>query len=212
MSCSPPQATETPRAPPELPAGAMAPKAVPKAGARSKSRQPSPQPPPETRHWTVVQGERLDAACEVYSGLASVSAREAMTHLYRDTVRQCVDFAQKAVRQQGGLGKGAGKNPRARSHRRGAPSPKPAPGQAQSSTDPPPFLPAYRSNELANLLQNRLGEEMPSRFHPGRHSVMIVGRPVQATTSAMPLSHEPPAMRQESDHVPLFWNSDLDAR
>ena len=163
----------------------MAPKNWPKGKARSKSRQPGPpQPPPETRDWTVAQADRLDAACEVYGGHASVSAREAVGHLYRDTVREAVDFAQKAVERQGGLGKGAGKIGKRATRTairrgRGSPSPQPAPGRPGASTDPP-FLPAYRSNESANLLQNRLGEDMPTRFHPCRHSVMIVGRPVQA--------------------------------
>ena len=88
----------------------MAPKACPKGNARSKSHQPGPpQPTPDTRHWTEAQAERLDAACEVFGGHASVSAREAVQHLYRDTIREALDFAQQAVKQQGGLGKGAGK-------------------------------------------------------------------------------------------------------
>ena len=163
----------------------MAPKACPKGNARPKSRQPGPpQPTPETRHWTEAQAERLDAACEVFGGHASVSAREAVQHLYRDTIREAVDFAQQAVQQQGGLGKGAGKlgknaARRAHSRRRGSPSPQPSPGRPGASTDPP-VLPTYRSHELANLMQNRLGENMPTRFHPSRHSVMVLGRPVQA--------------------------------
>ena len=163
----------------------MAPKACPKGNARSKSHQPGPpQPTPETRHWTEAQAERLDAACEVFGGHASVSAREAVQHLYRDTIREAVDFAQQAVQQQGGLGKGAGKlgknaARRAPSRRQGSPDPQPVPGQPGASTDPP-SLPTYRSHELANLMQNRLGEDMPTRFHPSRHSVMVLGRPVQA--------------------------------
>ena len=163
----------------------MAPKVGPKGNARSQSRQPGPpQPTPEPRHWIEAQAERLDAACEVFGGHASVSAREAVQHLYRDTIREAVDFAQQAVQQQGGLGKGAGKigknaARRARSRRRGSPSPQPAPGQPGASTDPP-FLPTYHSHEVANLMQNRLGENMPTRFHPSRNSVMVLGRPVQA--------------------------------
>ena len=139
----------------------MAPKACPKGNARSKSHQPGPpQPTPDTRHWTEAQAERLDAACEVFGGHASVSAREAVQHLYRDTIREAVDFAQQAVKQQGGLGKGAGKIGKNAARR--------APSRRR------------RSHELANLMQNRLGEDMPTRFHPSRHSVMVLGRPVQA--------------------------------
>ena len=149
MSCSPPQARATSRASPKLPAGAMAPKACPKGNARSKSHQPGPpQPTPETRHWTEAQADRLDAACEVFGGHASVSAREAVQHLYRDTIREAVDFAQQAVQQQGGLGKGAGKlgknaARRAPSRRRGSPNSQPVPGRPGASADPP-FLPTYR--------------------------------------------------------------------
>ena len=139
----------------------MAPKACPKGNARSKSHQPGPpQPTPDTRHWTEAQAERLDAACEVFGGHASVSAREAVQHLYRDTIREAVDFAQQAVKQQGGLGKGAGKLGKNAARR--------APSRRR------------RSHEVANLMQNRLGEDMPTRFHPSRHSVMVLGRPVQA--------------------------------
>ena len=161
----------------------MAPKACPKGKARSKSRQPGP-PQQQKRHWTEAQAERLDAACEVFGGHASVSAREAVQHLYQDSMREAVDFAQQAVRQQGGLGKGAGKlgkgaARRARSRRPRSPSPQPAPGRPGASTDPP-VAPAYRSHEAANQMQHRLGENMPTRFHPSRHSVMVCGRPVQA--------------------------------
>ena len=129
--------------------------------------------------------------------------KEVLTHLYAIGAQACVDWAvhqQRAASQGRPAGKG-GAHRMAYSHS----TPRPQPGQAASSSQPAPstFLPAYRSNEQANLLQNRLGEDMPSRFHPARHTVMIVGRPVQATTSAMPLSHEPPAMRQDSIQVPL---------
>ena len=178
-------------------------------GRRSKSPQPW-WPPAETRSWQEVQAERLDAARQVYGGLGDVGEDEVLTHLYQDSVQECVEFA---VKHQQGLGKGAGKKgkkAKAAKHHEASPQP----GQAASSSQPAPsnLWPHYRSNEEANLLQNRLGEDLASRFHPARHTVMIVGRPVQATTSAMPLSHEPPAMRQESIQVPLFLKSSLGAR
>ena len=177
----------------------------------SKSPQPYPSSQPE-RGWQEAQAERLDAARLVLSGLAGVRPAEVLPHLYEDSARACVDWAvqqQRAASRGKGAGKGATKGKASRHS-----SPSPPPGQAASSSQPAPstFPPAYRNNEEANLLQNRLGEDMPSRFHPARHTVMIVGRPVQATTTAMPLSHEPPAIRQDSIQVPLVLNSSLGAR
>ena len=128
----------------------MAPKACPKGNARSKSHQPGPpQPTPDTRHWTEAQAERLDAACEVFGGHASVSAREAVQHLYRDTIREAVDFAQQAVQQQGGLGKGAGKLGK----KRRSPSPQPAPGLAGPPAGAGATGREHRSAFLANVPQ-----------------------------------------------------------
>ena len=38
-----------------------------------------------------------------------------------------------------------------------------------------------KSHYEANLMQNRFGEDSPSMFNPARHTVVVCGRPVQAT-------------------------------
>ena len=44
----------------------------------------------------------------------------------------------------------------------------------------------------ANLMQNRFGEDSPPVFNPARHTVVIAGRPVQATLDGrLVMSHQP---------------------
>ena len=144
-----------------------------KTGPRRASSQPPAAAPYEIPPWLKRQADRLDAAHQLYSGMTETTADEVYPALYTKPPSEAVEFAQKIVEQAGGA----------------AQTQSSQPGQSASSSQPSGEWVRQaqragvevRSHHEVNLMQNRFGEDSPTLFNPARHTVVIAGRPVQAT-------------------------------
>ena len=143
----------------------------PTAGKRARS-QPPPKADGKPRDWLEAQSTRLDAGAEVFGGLAGGDLEDAYKLLYTQGPTDALTAAQKlalGAKQGQGLGKKAS-------------------GAASSSQPSGDWLDdacaasqEVKSHYEANLMQNRFGEDSPTMFNPARHTVVVCGRPVQAT-------------------------------
>ena len=119
-----------------------------------------------------AQATRLDAGGEILGGRAGGEIDDAYKLLYTKEPRDALSAAQKmALGAKEGQGLGT-----------------PLGGAASSSQPKADWLnnpgapsPDVKSHYEANLMQNSYGEDSPTMFNPARHTVVICGRPVQAT-------------------------------
>ena len=162
------------------------------AGAQKASSQPPPWLTPEPANapeWMQQQAARLDATSLVYSGLTAATVDEVLPALYTKDPKQAVRIAQQIVEQGDQRGQGQSSQPGQSS------------ANAWLGTD---WVMAaanageeVKTHHEANLMQNRFGEDSPTLFNPARHTVVIAGRPVQATWDGhLVMSHQPCAGNQ----------------
>ena len=147
------------------------------AGASFK--QASSQPPsdvnPSSRQWIVAGKRRLDGARQVFGGHSDISLSKVYEVLYLQETKEAIDTAGRMIEQ------GQSSQPGQSSQQ----------GQGQSSSSSQPTLDwvaealdadhHMRSHYEVNLMQTRFGELTPTMYNPARHTVIIAGRPVQAT-------------------------------
>ena len=144
--------------------------------ATNVPKRASSQPPQKDggkpQDWLEAQATRLDAGAEVLGGMAGGGLDDAYKLLYTQGPKDALSAAQKlalGAKQGQGLG-------------------TPAAGAASSSQPTDDWLGdasaaslEVKSHYEANLMQNRFGEDSPTMLNPGRHTVVIVGRPMHAT-------------------------------
>ena len=164
---------------------------------RARSQPPRPAQNEQTPPWLKKQAERLDAAHQVFSGLTSTTTDEVYPALYTSTPGEAIDFAEKVVATHGW-----GNKPQ---------STQPGPSSSSSQPSKEWVRQAQRdgvevrSHHEANLMQNRFGEDSPTMFNPARHTVVIAGRPVQATMdSHLVMSHQPCASHHSFEKLVSF--------
>ena len=146
--------------------------ATPGASSDPASSQPRPYVDPRVPDYLLNEQARLDKARQVYGGHSGVSVDAVYQILYTQGTAVAIDRAVDMVEQAGQSG----------------PTQSSQPGQSSASPevvdwvreahddDQPP-----KTHYEVNLMQNRFGENFPTMFNPARHTVIIAGRPVQAT-------------------------------
>ena len=180
--------------------GACSP-AMPSAKSSSKrtSSQPPAKMPGQSPAWMQHQAERLDASRRVFSGLTDAKVSDLYPTLYTKSATEAVDMATKMVKEEG-----QSSQPAKSTHQPGQSSSSSQPNvewvrQAQDADED------VRTHHEANLMQNRFGEDSPTMFNPARHTVVIAGRPVQATCDGLlVMSPQPCADNQSFKHFVAF--------
>ena len=166
-----------------------------------KGTRASPQPPPvvwdtNTPPWMQAQAKRMDASCQVYGGLSSASVAEAYEVLYTHGPKEAVTAATDFVEEAKKKGQGQSSQP-GQSSAISTPADNWTERAVLSGSD-------IKTHYEANSMQNRFGEVSPTMFKPARHTLIIAGRPVQATHEGPP-NDELPAMHQQQQTSQMVW-------
>ena len=139
---------------------------------KRRSSQPPKKDGEKAGDWLQAQATGLDAGAEVLGGLAGGELDDAYKLLYTQEPRDALSAAQKmalGAKQGPGLGTPLGG---------AASSSQPKEDWLNNASAPSLDV---KSHYEASLMQNRYGEDSPTFFNPARHTVVICGRPVQAT-------------------------------
>ena len=179
------------------------------ASSQQASSQPSADVNPRNPEWMVAQQERLDAARQVFGGHANVSLEKAYPLMYLQGAKEAIDTAGKMV-AEGRSSQPAQSSQLGQSSASASSQPSADLVRQASDADSP-----IRNHYDANLFQNRFGETSPTMFNPARHTVVIAGRPVQATWDGnLVMSPQPCADSQSFNyliHVLIVSPGSLDA-